>query len=171
MEESIAMDRRGFLKTAAVSGAALGSLGILGACTTEGADAAANEESEAVVEQTPSAETSSEKVYIVDTYVPAVGDGKAFLDEYMEFLKPLEEAVGMTHVNTTVAPPIWLKDDSNTIQIVWTVDDIAVGAWATTPTRYNPEYIEWFAKIRKRVVSRDRSYYASEEYMEVLNNV
>ena len=113
-----------------------------------------------------------EKLYVVDTFKPKPGDGKKFLDDYMETYRPMAENAGMTLVNSTIAPPMWLDNDSNTIQIIWTLDDIAVACWAmSSATRYNPEYVEWCAAVRKRVTSRDRSYFASEEYMEVLNNV
>ena len=50
--------------------------------------------------------------------------------------------------------------------------DIAQAAWAySSATRYNPEYVKWWAEVRGKAVSVDRVYSASESYMEVLNNV
>lgn len=115
---------------------------------------------------------AGQKLYIVDTIKPQPGDGKAFLDDYMSIYAPLAKDAGMTLVSSMVAPPLWIDTDSNIVQVVWTVDDIAQAAWAmNSATRYNPVYVEWWKAVRSRVAERDRSYYASESYMEVLNNV
>ena len=84
----------------------------------------------------------------------------------------MAEAAGLALESTTVAPPMWLDKDSNVVQVVWSMPDIAQAAWAmSSATRYDPAYVEWCSSVRKRVVSRDRSYFASEDYLEVLCNV
>lgn len=115
---------------------------------------------------------ADQKLYIVDTIKPQPGDGKAFLDDYMATYAPIAQKAGMSLVSSMVAPPLWIDTDSNIVQVVWTVDDIAQAAWAmNSATRYDPAYVEWWKSVRSRVAERDRSYYASESYMEVLNNV
>lgn len=114
----------------------------------------------------------AEKLYIVDTIKPKPGEGKAFLDDYLATYVPLAKKAGMSLVGCMISPPIWIDTDSNTLQATWTVDDIAVAAWAmNSATRYDPAYVSWWSSVRDRVVSLDRSYYATESYMEVLNNV
>lgn len=174
LEKHSGVSRRTFMALGAA--ASVASLGLLSGCSQEESpkseptpapEDAAPEEPSAQPETKP-----EEKVYVVDTFMPKPGDGKAFLDDYLKTYRPMAENAGMTLHSTTVAPPMWLDSDSNTIQVIWTLDDLAVAAWAmSSATRYNPEYVEWCAAVRKRVVSRDRSYFASEEYMEVLNNV
>ncbi|WP_139651883.1 hypothetical protein [Raoultibacter phocaeensis] len=158
--------------------ASVASLGILAGCTqqeTAKPEPVSEKETESGApeeQEIPPATESANKVYVVDTFKPKPGDGKAFLDEYLKTYRPMAEGGGMAFVNATIAPPLWLENDSNIVQIVWTLDDIAVAAWAmSSATRYNPAYVEWWAAVRKRVLERDRSYFASEEYMEVLNNV
>lgn len=174
------MKRRDFVKLAGLSVATVGATGMLAGCATgketaDEADDAKTDETTAETVDAPQedgAADSEEKLYIVDTFSPKPGDGKKFLDDYMSTYAPMAQGAGMKLVRTTVAPPMWLDDDSNIIQVVWTLDDIAQQAWAMiSATRYIPEYVEWNLAVRDRVLSRDRSYYASEEYMEVLNNV
>lgn len=158
-------------------GAAAGvaSLGTMAGCSQQTASPPepANEAQATEEDEGGQAEMAQEeKLYVVDTFMPKPGDGKSFLDDYMKTYRPMAEDAGMVLVSSTVAPPMWLDNDSNTVQVVWALDDIAVACWAmSSATRYNPAYVEWCAAVRKRVVSRDRSYFASEEYMEVLNNV
>lgn len=170
------ISRRAFVAVGAAASAA--SLGVLAGCSQkepakpepipeDPPDTEASEEQE-----TQPVNASTEKVYVIDTFTPKPEDGKAFLDEYLKTYRPMAEGGGMAFVSATVAPPIWLENDSNIIQIIWTLDDIAVAAWGmSSATRYNPAYVEWWKTVRSRVLKRDRSYYASEEYMEVLNHV
>ncbi|MEG0756966.1 MAG: hypothetical protein RR505_01050, partial [Raoultibacter sp.] len=170
-EDTPGISRRSFVVTGALLGAA--SLGMIAGCSSAEKTTSNELSNEASAEatQTPT-NVSSDKVYIVDTFTPKPGDGKSFLDDYMKVFRPIEENAGMTLVSSTVSPPLWLEDSSNKIQVVWTIDDLAVSAWAmSSATRYSPEYMEWCISAKNRVIARDRSYYASEEYMEVLNNV
>lgn len=165
-----------------VAGAMLGvsSVGALAGCSSapesEGASGEANTATPPVQEAGGAPEQNQpgveEKLYIVDTIKPKPGDGKAFLDDYMATYAPVAEKAGMSLVGCLVSPPIWIDTDSITLQVTWTLDDIAVAAWAmNSATRYDPAYVAWWSSVRDRVASRDRSYYATETYMEVLNNV
>lgn len=178
--EKEAMTRRMFCAASATLGVA--SVGALAGCSAPSKSASfseasdelslANEKDEQKPVQSEGSTGVEDKLYIVDTIKPKPGDGKSFLDDYMSTYAPLAEAAGMTLVACVVAPPIWIDTDSNIVQVTWTVDDIAEAAWAmNSATRYNPAYVEWWGSVRNRVVLRDRSYYASESYMEVLNNV
>lgn len=115
---------------------------------------------------------NDEVVYIVDRLTAKPGEGKALYDDFMANMKPIMEDAGWTFVRATVAPAIWLEKDSSIIEIEWTMPNIAQAAWAySSATRYNPEYVAWWAGVREKAVSVDRLYSASESYMEVLNNV
>lgn len=165
------ISRRAFIVTGTV--ASIATIGALSGCAQQAESAPDPEPTPQASQPVPEQDqTADSKVYIVDTFKPKPGDGKSFLNDYLKTYQPMAEGAGMTLVSTTVAPPMWLDSDSNQVQIIWTIDDLAVAAWAmSSATRYNPAYVEWCSQVRKRVVERDRSYYASEEYMEVLNNV
>ena len=165
------ISRRAFVTAGAVAGVA--SIGMLAGCSQqkEEEEPVTDPEPQAAAPETPSA-TPGEKVYLVDTFRPKPGDGKAFLEDYLKTYGPMAEAAGLTLESSTVAPPMWLDKDSNVVQVVWSMPDIAQAAWAmSSATRYDPAYVEWCSSVRKRVVSRDRSYFASEDYLEVLCNV
>lgn len=172
------LSRRSFVAAGAC--ATVASLGVLAGCATE--TAAAPEPKEEAPESAPEpasepaadlADTGEENVvYIVDRLVAKPGDGKAVLDDFMANMKPLIEGAGWTFKRATVSPALWLDTDSNIIEIEWTMADIVQAAWAySSGTRYNPEYVQWWAAMSDRLVSHDRVYSASESYMEVLNNV
>lgn len=173
-DNSEGISRRTFVAVGAAAGIA--SIGMLSGCaekesTPEPKPEPEQDDKGAAAPARPEQQTA-ERLYIVDTFVPKPDDGEAFLNDYMTIYKPMAEKAGMVLESSTVAPPIWLGDDSNTIQVIWSLADIAVEAWAmNSATRYDPAYVEWCADVRKRVLSRDRSYFASEAYMEVLNNV
>ena len=175
------LSRRSFVAAGAC--ATVASLGVLAGCATE--TAAAPEPKEETPEAPePAAEPASEPaadladtgeenvIYIVDRLVAKPGDGKAVLDDFMANMKPLIEGAGWRFKRATVAPVMWLDTDSNIIEIEWTMGDIVQEAWAySSGTRYNPEYVQWWATMSDRLVSNDRVYSAPEGYMEVLNNV
>lgn len=175
------LTRRSFVAAGACVGVA--SLGLLAGCTggtTEASAPEGNTEDPTEQEANVATETNEglaatggdEVVYIVDRLTAKPGEGKALYDDFMTNMKPLMEGAGWTFVRATVAPAIWLAKDSSIIEIEWTMPDIAQAAWAySSATRYNPEYVKWWAEVRGKAVSVDRVYSASESYMEVLNNV
>lgn len=115
--------------------------------------------------------TEPAKILVIDRIEPQPGEGKAFLNEYLEVFAPVAQAVGSRLVDTRVAPPVWLETASNTLEFVWEVDGIP-GCWAiASGTRAVPEIVEWWASVRARVVSHDRSFFAPTDALEELANV
>lgn len=171
------MSRRSFVAASACMGMA--SLGILSGCSSQAAPSAPEadkaEPVEAPVEKGDEELATTgdgNVVYIVDRLEAKPGDGKAFYEDFMTNMKPIMEAAGWTFVRATVSPAIWMDTDSTVIEIEWTMPDIAQAAWAySSATRYNPDYVQWWAQAHSRAVSINRIYSASPEYMEVLNNV
>lgn len=180
-QSSLCLTRRSFMAAGACAGVA--SLGLLAGCASAAPEASAPEEkaaSPAEQEANVTTETNEdlaatggdEVVYIVDRLTAKPGEGKALYDDFMTNMKPLMEAAGWTFVRATVAPAMWLDKDSSIIEIEWTMPDIAQAAWAySSATRYNPEYVRWWAEVRGKAVAVDRVYSATESYLEVLNNV
>lgn len=170
------LSRRSFVGVGAC--ATVASLGLLAGCITETAEAAEEKKEApeaAEAEAAPAADSPKTEeeniIYIVDRLVTKPGEGKAVYDNFMENMKPLIEGAGWKFKRATVAPAMWLDTDSNIIEIEWTMADIVQEAWAySSGTRYNPEYVQWWAEIRDQLVSNSRVYSAPESYMEVLNN-
>lgn len=159
MDRSTCFDRRGFCALAAVGGVALGASGLVG-------DAALADEAQALGEdQTPT-------VLVIDRCVTKPGDGEAFLNDYLETYAPMAEGLGAELVDTLVAPPMWLTEDSNVLMFVWKVAGVG-GSWGIAGARnaYPEEYLIWCDAMRNRLVDYDRSYFSAPQDMEVLCNV
>src|SRR4051812_46085065 len=98
-----------------------------------------------------------EKIYIVDQITPKPGYGEAFLKAYMErYAQSARER--MTHEFTWVAPPMWLKDQSNTLYIIWSVN--GSGQWwgMSQQSRGIDEVTDWWKAADDMVDSRDRIF-------------
>ena len=63
----------------------------------------------------------NETIYILDQVTVKPGRAQDFLADYMERYAPAARARGMTLVHRWVTPPMWLREQSNTLHIIWTV--------------------------------------------------
>ena len=98
-----------------------------------------------------------EKIYVVDQITPKPGQGEAFLKAYMEKYAPGARE-RMTHEFTWVSPPMWLKEQSNTLYIIWSVK--GAGQWwgMSQQSRRIDAVTSWWAEVDSMVVSRDRVF-------------
>lgn len=159
MDASKQLDRRGFCALAAVGGAALGASGLVGSAAVADESAAADEA------QTP-------EVLVINRCMTKPGDGEAFLNDYLETYAPIAEGLGAELVDTLVAPPLWLAEDSNVLMFVWKVAGVG-GSWGIAGARNAcpEEYLAWCDEMRDRLADYDRSYFSAPQDMEVLCNV
>lgn len=111
-------------------------------------------------------------VLVVDHFVAKPGEGKAFLEYFLANYQAAAEAAGLTLKRTLVSPPIWFKDMSNTIEVVWEMQG-GNAFWGVynAATRYDPKSIEFWADIKGRVEYHDRMYLGNAEELEAMNNV
>lgn len=161
MKKSI-ISRRDFLRGAGAGAASLALLSLLpGSALAEG-------EEEAVAEMVGPLDM---EIYCVDRFVVKPGEGKEFLDFYLNGFKEKAEGYGMVLKSTLVSPPVWLDNAPNTIEVTWAIAGFNGWAAMVNASRYDSETLAWWREVRGRVLEQDRSYYAREEDMEVLNNV
>ena len=168
------VSRRNFVKlgAAGASAVALGALsaGVAlaeGGAGTEGAP----DESEASAQGASTTDT----IYIVDVIHCKPGDGKDMYDHYMNDYVPGAEERGMTLVNASVNPPIWLTDEvsNNTLEFVWSVPGMMgwaamVGMSRNGDPEVRDAIIEFWRGVDDRVLSRTRTLSAPEADVESL---
>ena len=112
-----------------------------------------------------------EKIYVLDKITPKAGQAEAFLKAYMEKYAPGARARDMTLEFTWITPPMWLKDQSNTLYIIWSVN--GAGKWwgMSQKSRRIPEVTAWWAEVDGMVVDRDRCFLANISDLAGLANV
>lgn len=159
MDASKELDRRDFCAFAAAGGAALGAMSLMHGVAKADESATADEA------QTP-------EVLVIDRCVTKPGDGEAFLNDYLEIYAPIAEGLGAELVDTLVAPPLWLAEDSNVLMFVWKVAGVG-GSWGIAGARNAcpEEYLAWCDEMRDRLADYDRSYFSAPQDMEALCNV
>lgn len=159
MDASKELDRRGFCALAAVGGAALGASGLVGSAAVADESATADE-------------APTPEVLVIDRCVTKPGDGEAFLNDYLAIYAPIAEGLGAELVDTLVAPPLWLTEDSNVLMFVCEVAGVG-GSWGIAGARNAcpEEYLAWCDEMRDRLADYDRSYFSAPQDMEVLCNV
>lgn len=176
--------RRDFLKVGAAAGASVMALGALSGCASEqktaetapsaGQDEAAKDQQAA---DASAVQTQGDTIYIVDVLHCKPADGEALYRHYRENYVPGAEARGMTLVNESVNPPIWLTDDvsSNTLEFVWSVPGMMGWAAMVGVSRYDPEVgpalIDFWRGVDDRVLSRTRTLSAPESNVESLTTM
>ena len=172
-----AMSRRTFLKTASACAMGLSALNLLGPASIGLAEAEAPvEETEAAAAeaQAPQSELDialGTEIYCIDRFVTKPDQGQEFLTYFMENYLEKAESYGMVLKSTMVAPPVWLDNASNTIEIVWAIAGFNGWAAMVNASRYNQETLDFWRNVRTRVVSHDRSFFGNESDLEVLGNV
>lgn len=183
------VSRRDFLKGSAALGATV-VLSSLTACaaadeTTAAPETAAPETSapETSAVQTTAAEEQPTQaaatevsaldtpLYCIDRFVTKPGDGAAFLEYFLGEYLEKAQGYGMELKSRLVSPPIWLDNASNTIELVWGIAGFNGWAAMVNASRYEPETLTWWPSVHERVLSHDRSYYANDMDLEVINNV
>jgi len=110
-------------------------------------------------------------IYIVDQITPLPGQGEAYLKGYMErYVGPAKER-GLTLVHSWVAPPMWLKDQSNTLFFVWSVETPEAVWHVNIGARANPAVMEWWNDAEKMTESRQRYIMSEPSKLEGIGQV
>ena len=158
------ISRRDFLKgsAAAAGSALLASTGMMSAFA-EGEEAAAE-----AVELAP----GDIPALVIDEFVTKPGEGKEFLDYFLESYAATAEAAGLTLKSKLVFPPCWLPEASNKIMVIWEMQG-GNGFWGiyNRATRFDPNSIPYWQDIRSRVISQDRIICGNADDLEAMNNV
>lgn len=101
-------------------------------------------------------------VYLVDRLRAKPGRAQDLLRAYQARYVPGAQARGLRLVGTRLSPPLWLHEQSNTLEFVWVLDG-AAGFWAMTlQARSDPALQDWWwhevpalAERRERFLSAD----------------
>lgn len=110
-------------------------------------------------------------IYVIDEFVVQPGRGREFLAAYRALYAPGAQARGMTLDRILVSPPMWLDDDSNTIQISWTLNG-AQAWWAMSfQSRGDPAGADWWAEADEMIVRRNRHFASAEADLAEIANV
>lgn len=180
------LSRRDFLRAGAVAGVSMAAVGALAGCASEqpasSPEPEVAEELEAApeVEPEPMADTgeaAGDTIYIVDRIQCKPGDGKAMFDHYMSEYAPGAQERGMTLVNSSVNPPIWLtdSDSTNTLEFVWSVAGMMGWAGMVGVARFDPEVapkiVDFWYGVDDRVLSRTRTLSAPDSDVESLTTL
>lgn len=156
------MTRRDFLKGTAATVAGVTMLGMNGVAIAE---TAASAQAEPL---TPGEIPTT----VIDRFVTKPGEGKEFLAWFMEKHAPFVEASALVHQRTLVFPPLWLKEESNTIDIIWEMQGSNMFWAAYSNMRNNyPDWVAFWQEAKSKVVSHDRMFYGDAEKVEAMNNV
>ena len=172
------VSRRGFLKVGAAAGCAAMTMGVLGGCSEQQTAPAPEPEQEAP--ETDLAETAPEPepeapaqegptLYLIDRLVVKPGYGREVYDAYREHFDALATEKNMTLDRAIIAPPLWLTDpeSNNTLAFPWAF--AGYPALAAAISYADPTVTAWWRELEEKLESRDRSYFASESDVEVLN--
>jgi hypothetical protein len=113
----------------------------------------------------------NETIYILDQVTAKPGQAQAFLAAYMEHYAPAARGRGMTLVHRWITPPLWLKEQSNTLHIVWTVQGAAAW-WAMSQRgRGDPTVRDFWDSIEPLIETRHRSFLSDVADVESLCDV
>lgn len=103
------------------------------------------------------------RVYLVDRLTARPGRAQELLQAYRERYLPGAQARGLRLERTLLSPPLWLEEQSNTIEFVWAMDG-AAGFWAMTQqARLDPAVRDWWREARELIETRERYLSATVE--------
>ncbi len=109
---------------------------------------------------------------VIDRFVARPGDGEAFLAYFTRRHAESFPDCGLTNPRTLIFPPVWLKDSSNEIIIIWDFHG-SNAFWGTynRATRFDPDTITFWKDINSRVEFHDRLFCGDAEKLEAMNHV
>ncbi|AXQ28327.1 hypothetical protein D0B54_06355 [Solimonas sp. K1W22B-7] len=102
-------------------------------------------------------------VFLVDRLIARPGRARELLRAYRERYVPGAQARGLRLERTLLSPPLWLEEQSNTLEFVWAMDG-AAGFWAMTlQARPDPAMQGWWREAQELIESRERYLCAAVE--------
>jgi hypothetical protein len=113
----------------------------------------------------------NETIYILDEVTPKAGRGEAFLAAYMTQYAPKARERGMTLVHSWVTPPLWLKEQSNTLYIIWSVQGARSWGQMSFVGRRDPAVAGWWEEAEAMIEHRRRCFLSDVSELESLSHV
>jgi hypothetical protein len=113
----------------------------------------------------------NETIYILDEVTVKPGRAEEFLAAYMEKYAPKARARGMTLVHRWMTPPLWLKEQSNTLYIIWTVQGAKAWWQMSFLGRRDPAVFGWWEEAEAMIVTRRHCFLSDIAELESLANV
>ena len=108
---------------------------------------------------------------VIDHFVAKPGEGKEFLAWFMENHAKFVEPSALAHQRTLVFPAVWLKEESNTIDVIWEMQGSNMFWGFYSAMRGNPEWLAFWQEAKSRVLFHDRMFCGDAEKLEAMNNV
>jgi hypothetical protein len=112
-----------------------------------------------------------ETIYILDQVTTKPGQAQEFLEVYMAHYAPAARERGMTLVHRWVTPPMWLKEQSNTLHIIWTVQGAPAWWSMSHQGRRNPAVRQFWESVEPLIETRHRSFLSDVADVESLCDV
>lgn len=165
--------RRNFLKGTAATFAGITMLGMnsITFADAEVAEQATEQAVEQAVQQHASLNPGEIPTTVIDRFVTKPGEGKEFLAWFMKNHAPFVEASALAHQRTLVFPAVWLKEESNSIDVIWEMQGSNMFWGFYTAMRSNPDWLAFWQEAKSRVLFHDRMFCGDAEKLEAMNNV
>jgi hypothetical protein len=112
-----------------------------------------------------------ETIYILDEMTAKPGQAEALLAAYMADYVPAARERGMTLIHRWVTPPLWLKAQSNTLHVIWTVQGAKSWWRMSFIGRRDPAVAGWWENAAPMIESRRRCFLADADDLESLADV
>ena len=113
----------------------------------------------------------NETIFILDEVTAKPGRARDFLAAYMERYAPAARERGMTLVHRWVAPPMWLKEQSNSLFIIWSVQGARAWWQMSFLGRRDPAVSGFWEETRPMIEKRHRCFLSDVADVESLCNV
>ncbi len=113
----------------------------------------------------------NETIYILDEMTAKPGQAEALLAAYMEKYAPAARERGMTLIHRWVTPPLWLREQSNTLYVIWTVQGAKAWWRMSFLGRRDPAVTGWWEEAASMIETRRRCFLGDVADLESLSNV
>jgi hypothetical protein len=112
-----------------------------------------------------------ETIYILDEMTAKPGQAEALLAAYMEKYAPAARERGMILVHRWVTPPLWLKEQSNTLYVIWTVQGAKAWWQMSFLGRRDHAVAGWWEEAAPMIESRRRCFLGDVADLGSFSNV
>ena len=116
-------------------------------------------------------ETGQETIYYLDHLVAHPGRAEELLRFYMSDYAPQAKGRGLTLVHRWVTPPLWLREQSNELFVIWSVQGAQAWWDVTRHRRADPSFLGFWAEAQPMIVSRRRLFLSHVDDVDSLNHV
>lgn len=108
------------------------------------------------------------EVFVTDLVRTKPGQARRFVDRYLAEYVPGARERGMTLHNVLVSPPIWLRDQPNTVTVTWSLPSPLAWWQMTWQGRPDPGLGQWWSDIDDLIIERTRSVAAAAADVDAL---